>query len=304
MKEKTGAFDGVWTAIIAPFLSNGDIDWEAFTSLLRKQNEAKVRGVVVFGTTGESPTLEQKEKVALIEKSREVLDSNIRVMAGAGSNNTRQTVELSQRSEAAGADSLLIVTPPYNKPSMHGLMEHLGAINESVGIPICLYHVPGRTGQFLSVDALCQLSNLSNVACVKEASGDIAFFSRAVAHSSACFLSGDDITYLASLAVGGQGCISVLSNIFPKAVVAMTDSYKSGNIEIAMDLHHAMQPLMDALFVESNPSPTKFLSKHLGLCENYLRLPLTPILANSELHVKTAYESCVGSLKALGVAHD
>ena len=190
---------GIYTAIITPFNNDETIDYESFRKLLKKQAEAKVNGVVVFGTTGESPTLDDSEKLELIKVARNELPSEIKVMAGTGSNNTKKTIELSKQAVKAGADSLLIVTPPYNKPNDEGMYNHFSLIATELKTPICLYHVPGRTGQLLTADQMAKLSEIEEIVAIKEASADLALFTETAIKSDALALTGDDPTYLASL---------------------------------------------------------------------------------------------------------
>lgn len=269
---------GVWTALATPFADDGAIDWEAFDQLIEQQGEAHVQGIVISGTTGEAPTLTTSEKIALIKRARDILEPGVRIMAGSGGNCTKTSVELSIACVDAGADSLLVVTPPYNKPTLAGLKAHYAAIVHAVNVPICLYHVPGRTAQFLSVDALRTLCEIRGVMAVKEASADVAFFSRAVIQTKVAVLSGDDPTYLASLAVGGKGVISVVSNIFPREFVAMTDAFHTGQHGLALALHNALLPAIDALFCESNPGPLKAFLSVMGIAKNTLRAPLAAVV--------------------------
>lgn len=274
--------NGVWTALATPFRSDLEIDWPAFEKLLALQDEAGVTGVVISGTTGESPTLSVQEKLALIRKARAVLSPRVRLMAGTGDNNTQQSVELSRLAQDSGADSLLIVTPPYNKPSTAGLIQHYRAIAAAVQIPVCLYHVPGRTAQMLQVDQLATVCAEAGIKAVKEASADLAFFARAQLQTPIPFLSGDDPTYLASLAVGGKGVVSVASNVFPRAFVALTAAFYQGEIERAQALFRALLPAIDALFCEVNPCPLKAALAALGLAKNIVRLPLAPVSLEHE----------------------
>jgi len=267
-------FNGVWTALITPFSPDGEIDWPSYEALLKRQELGGVAGVVVSGTTGESPTLAVQEKLALIRKARATLSPAVRVMAGTGGNNTNQSVELSRLAVDAGADSLLIVTPPYNKPSNNGLKLHFQSIADAVNVPLCLYHVPGRTAQLLSHKQISMLCEIPSIKAVKEASGDVALFSRALNCSQASFLTGDDPTYLASLAVGGIGVISVVSNVFPEAMVKMTKDFIGGNIQSALEMHNILLPMIDILFCEANPVPTKAAFSILGYCGTTVRAPL------------------------------
>jgi len=290
-------FCGVWTAIVTPFKEDRSIDWGAWEKLLAMQAEGGVSGVVVSGTTGESPTLSVQEKISLVRKARAVLPKSIRVMAGSGGNNTDQSVELSRLCVDAGADSLLVVTPPYNKPSPEGLKLHFSTIAGSVNAPLCLYHVPGRTGQLLTADVLASLCGIKGIAAVKEATGDVAFLSRArnkTRQHGTAFLSGDDITFLPALSVGATGVISVLSNIFPGELVSLFRAWESGDIAKALELHDIMQPLMDALFCESNPGPAKHVLARAGVISNTLRAPLAPVTPSSAAML----DACVASTRS------
>lgn len=284
----TGEFRGVWTALVTPFRTNGEIDWGAFQRLLELQEAAGVDGIVISGTTGEAPTLTVQEKLSLIRKARALINKSTRLMAGTGDNNTQQTVELSRLAQDAGADSLLVVTPPYNKPSLAGLQNHYRMIAAAVKIPICVYHVPSRTAHLLPPDTLASLCQIPGVGCVKEATGDVAYFSRALTRSKVPFLSGDDPTFLASMAIGGSGVISVVSNVFPKVVKELIESFTQGNISHARRLHDALMPTIDALFCEPNPCPLKAALEILGHCEDTVRAPLAPITETSMIKVRDA----------------
>ena len=218
-------------------------------------------------------------------------------MAGSGVNNTEQSVELSRLCVDAGADCLLVVTPPYNKPSPDGLKLHFTTIAESVSVPLCLYHVPGRTGQLLSPDVLASLCTIKGIACVKEATGDLSFLTRAINKTrqrGTAFLSGDDITFLPGLALGATGVISVLSNVFPGELVQMFTAWQTGDRARALELHNAMQPLMDALFCESNPGPVKHVLAQTGVMNQNLRGPLAPVTAASA----ALLDACMAATRA------
>ncbi len=294
-------FKGVWTAIVTPFTKEGHLDTEAFERLLNMQKEAGVQGVVVSGTTGESPTLTVQEKISLVRKARAFLPTSIKVMAGTGGNSTDQSVELSRLAEDAGADSLLIVTPPYNKPTLEGLKGHFSAISQATKIPLCLYHVPGRTAQTLSPEAIAQICEVPRVLAVKEASANLELFSKAKILSKAKFLSGDDGTYLASLAVGGSGVISVVTNLLPKAFVAMTNAFTTGKNTEALQIHEAMLDFIQLLFVETNPTPIKAALAAKGVCKNTLRLPLVPMSSANEKRLLESLAKTEDALKKLGL---
>lgn len=269
---------GVYTALVTPFTPDGQVDWRAFDRLLDMQVKAGIDGIVISGTTGESPTLTIDEKVSLFRRARAYLPSSVQLMAGTGGNCTKQSIELSKLAQDAGANSLLIVTPPYNKPTLSGLRAHYEAIGQAVRIPLCLYHVPGRTAQKLSPEDLVTLCAIPQVTAVKEASADLFLFSKALIHSQANYLSGDDFTYLPSLALGGQGVISVVTNVFPRAFVELTKSFWAGDSKRALAIHNTLLPLIEGLFVEANPSPAKDLLAHMGIIQNTLRLPLVSVL--------------------------
>jgi len=290
--KASNPFAGVWTALATPFTPSLDIDWKAFELLLEQQVRAGIKGIVIAGTTGESPVLAVQEKLALIRKAKALVGNKLKIMAGSGDNNTNTSVELSRLSADAGADSLLIVTPPYNKPSTAGLIGHFSAITTAVSsIPICLYHVPGRTAQALSTAQITQIAGEVNIASIKEASGDIAYFSRVVNALPIPILSGDDPTYLASLAVGGEGAISVASNVFPEAMVKMTDAYWRGDSVTALTIHKILMPAIDILFCEVNPCPLKAALHVLGICSNNFRLPLAPVTAENYIRIKNVIET-------------
>jgi 4-hydroxy-tetrahydrodipicolinate synthase len=292
-------FSGVWTAIVTPFTAAGEVDLKCYERLLARQVEAGVTGIVVCGTTGEAPTLTIEEKLSLIRRSRGLLPPHIRLMAGTGGSCTRQSIELSKLAEESGCDSLLIVTPPYNKPSIRGLMEHFRKIGEAVAVPLCLYHVPSRTAQLLSTAQMAEILSLPQVQCVKEASADLNLFSTFVRGTKKPFLSGDDPTFLPSLAIGAKGIVSVTSNLFPKAFVEMTASYVAGDVKRALDIHQKLMPLVTAMFCEVNPCPLKAALSIMGLAENSVRAPLTQVTAESYGVISAALESSSKSLQEL-----
>ena len=291
---------GVYTALVTPFTQDAQVDWKAFDRLLDMQVKAGIDGIVISGTTGESPTLTVDEKVSLFRRARAYLPASVQVMAGTGGNCTKQSIELSKLAQDAGANSLLIVTPPYNKPTLAGLKAHYEAIGQSVKIPLCLYHVPGRTAQKLSPEDLATLCDIPQVTAVKEASADLFLFSKALIHSKANYLSGDDFTYLPSLALGGQGVISVVTNVFPKAFVELTKSFRSGDTKRALALHNTLFPLIEGLFLEANPSPAKDLLAHMGIIQNTLRLPLVSVLPSTHEKLLKTFGETRNQLVELG----
>ncbi len=291
---------GVYTAIVTPFTKDGQIDWGAFDKLLQLQAQAEVDGVVITGTTGESPTLSVDEKVSLYRRGRAFLPANVKVMAGTGGNCTKQSIELSKLAQDAGVDSLLIVTPPYNKPTREGLRAHYEAIADATRIPLCLYHVPSRTGQKLSPDELAYICDIPQVTAVKEASAELPLFAKALMLSKADYLSGDDFTYLPSLAVGGQGVISVATNVFPRAFVQMTRCFQRGDTAGALAIHQALFPFIENLFIESNPGPAKFVLASQGIIQDSLRLPLVSVQPQSAKRLSDCYLQTERQLQELG----
>jgi len=272
----------IFTALVTPFCEDKSIDWKAFQGLVEGQVEAAVDGLVLCGTTGEAPALTVSEKISLIKRAKALAGDDLHIMAGSGSSNTEQSVELSKLCLDAGADSLLVVTPPYNKPSLSGLVAHFEAIATAAKAPMCLYHVPGRTAQRLTASEMKEICQIDNFFSVKEASADLSLFSKVV---QVCpdkkVFSGDDPTYLPSLSVGGLGCISVLTNIFPKPFVAMTKAFEQGEVARATEIHNTLYPFIQALFSETNPCPLKAALNIAGLCKNLVRLPLDVVLPSN-----------------------
>jgi 4-hydroxy-tetrahydrodipicolinate synthase len=292
-------FHGVWTALATPFRADLEIDWDAFERLLKEQEAAGVSGIVIAGTTGESPVLAVQEKLALVRKARAILSPKVRVMAGTGDNNTAHSVEMSRLAQDAGADSLLVVTPPYNKPSTAGLINHYKMIADAVSIPICLYHVPSRTAQLLTIDQMTALARVRGIGTIKEASADIAYFSRTVQRTSLPILTGDDPTFLASLAVGGRGCTSVVSNLYPAAMVALYQAFQKRDTGRALAVHNVLMPMIDALFCEVSPCPLKAALALRGIMKNTVRPPLAPVTDASYRRIEETMAATDAALKPL-----
>lgn len=277
---------GVYTALLTPFLKSGEIDYPALTLVLDQQTRLGIKGFVVCGTTGESSTLSLEEKKSLF---RFVLDygkgKNLELVAGTGSNDTRETIALTKLVESMGYRKFLIVVPYYNKPSQEGLLQHFSAVADSCVQPesqIILYNVPGRTGISLSVETITELAANKKIRAIKEASGDISFLillrnSLAAAKRSLHLLSGDDVTYCSFLKAGGEGVISVSSHVCPTAMLEIEKSVLEKDFSNAEKIHEDYTPIFNGLFIESNPGPLKWMMAKLGLCENLLRLPLVPI---------------------------
>ncbi len=289
--------EGVWTALATPFHQDGSIDYTAWERMLHFQKEAGIDGIVVAGSTGEGATLSVTEKLALVKKARATLSKDLRIMGGVGSNDTAHCVELARLYEDAGVDCLLVVTPPYSKPNLAGLKLHFSSIGEKARVPLCLYHVPGRTAQRLDPSMLSELCKFPYIEAVKEASGDLALFSEAVLTSDANYLSGDDLTFLGSLVYGGRGVISVISNIFPKAWVKITQAFWNGDMQTVKTLHRILSPINKNLYCESNPIPLKAALEHLKLSGSHLRAPLAPLSVSNKKLVNDLVSKAKDELK-------
>ncbi|MDY3868278.1 MAG: 4-hydroxy-tetrahydrodipicolinate synthase [Pyramidobacter sp.] len=271
-------FRGTGTALITPF-RDGAVDFDALESLLNFQVESGVDALVVLGTTGEAATMTPAERDEVISFALATVAGRIPVIIGTGTNCTATTIDLSRRAEELGADGVLVVTPFSNKPTQEGLYQHFKTVAESINIPVILYNVPGRTGCNLLPETVLRLTSVPNIVGVKEASGnqyqcDSLLRSLAVVRPDFCVYSGNDDQAFHLVCSGGDGVISVLSNIMPAEVCAMMNAALGGDLESARALHLRMLPLMKDLFVESNPIPVKFAASELGMCRDELRLPL------------------------------
>ena len=275
----TGRFHGAFTALVTPF-KNGKIDEEAYREFIEWQIEQGIDGLVPCGTTGESATMTHDEHEAAIRICVEQVNKRVPVIAGAGSNNTREAIPLTQFAKNVGADAALHITPYYNKPTQEGLYLHFKAIAETVDLPLVLYNVPGRTGCNMLPPVLSRLArDFSNIVGVKEATGDMVQGSETLEACPESFsvLSGDDLTALPLMALGGRGVISVTSNLVPGRVAAMCNAFAKGDPAGAARLHHELFPLHQAMFMESNPIPAKTALALMGRMESEMRLPLCPM---------------------------
>ena len=271
-------FTGVGTALVTPFTKTGTLDEAGVRRLARRQIEHGIHFLVPCGTTGESPTLSEDERTRVVEICVEEAHGKVPVLAGAGGYDTREAIHAARLMERAGADGLLSVTPYYNKPSPDGLFQHYKAIADSTKLPIVVYNVPGRTGVNVDVNTLVRLSTLSNIAGVKEASGNIQQMCEVCRAMPADFivLSGDDAITLPLMAVGGRGVISVASNEVPREMSQMVEAAERGDFAAARKLHASLLPLMLVNFVESNPIPVKAAMAAMGLLDEVYRLPMVP----------------------------
>lgn len=272
-------FGRLLTAMVTPFDGNNQIDWQAVTQLTEKLIESGSDGLVVAGTTGESPTLTADEKIKLFEHVVRVADGRAAVIAGTGSNATEQSVELTKRATACGVDGIMLVTPYYNRPSQEGLYRHFSTIAKATHLPIMLYNVPSRTGTNMTADTVLRLSELPNVTSVKEASGDMVQAADIIRRAPDHFrlYSGDDKNTLPLMAVGGYGVVSVASHIIGEEIKKMVDSFAQGDNEQARSLHAKWLDVFEGMFIAPNPVPVKFALSELGCGSEEVRLPLVPL---------------------------
>lgn len=270
-------FRGSITALITPF-KDGEIDWQAFDTLVEWQIEQGTHGLVPCGTTGESPTLSHDEHMAIVKRCVDVVKGRIPVIAGTGSNSTSEAIELSIAAKDAGADAHLSVVPYYNKPTQAGMIAHFTAIADASGLPMILYNIPGRCVVDMSNETIAALAKHKHIVGVKDATGDVARVAALaeLAGADFCQLSGNDDCVAGFLAQGGHGVISVVSNVAPKMHADLVEAWERGDLATVADLRDKLAPLARDLFCESNPAPVKYAAQVLGLCGDEVRLPLIP----------------------------
>jgi len=270
------AFTGVGTALVTPFTKNGDLDEAAVRRLGRRQIDGGVHFLAPCGTTGENPTLNDDERLRIVEILVDEAKGRVPIVAGAGGYDTREVIHLAREMERRGASALLSVTPYYNKPTQEGLYQHFRAIAESTPLPIVVYNVPGRTGVNVEVATLVRLAEIPNIVAVKEASGNVTQMCEVVRAVPPDFivLSGDDALTLPLMAVGGRGIISVASNEIPREMAQMVEAAERNDFAAARAIHAKILPLMQINFVESNPIPVKAAMAAMGLLEESYRLPM------------------------------
>ncbi|MDR1785274.1 MAG: 4-hydroxy-tetrahydrodipicolinate synthase [Spirochaetaceae bacterium] len=286
---------GALTALITPMTDDGAVDYDGFASLVDFQIRNSISGLVPLGTTGETPTLteDEEDRLARIAVERAAAGPRrIPVILGAGSNCTRDAVRYVERAQKAGADYALVVTPYYNKPSDEGIYRHFKEVARP-GIPVIVYNIAGRTGKNISTPLMERLADIPGIAGVKEASGSVTQIMEVIetvrpANPDFAVLSGDDALTLALVSLGGDGVISVVSNLAPAEVSAMTEAALEGDFERARGLHYRLLPFMRAAFVETNPSPIKWACGRKGLPAGGLRLPLVPVTGGSEKIIEGA----------------
>ncbi len=280
-------FKGVFPAIITPFKEDYSLDEEGLKRNIEYLNETGIAGIVPCGTTGESATLTFEEHKKVVEIAVDC--SKVPVIAGTGSNNTREALELTCHAADAGADAALLITPYYNKPNERGMFEHFKLVAEKCNIPVVLYNIPKRTGIDLKPELVAKLSKVKNIVAIKEASGSLSQVSQIIEQtrgSSFSVLSGDDDLTLPIMALGATGVVSVVANVAPRKTVAMVKAMAEGDLVSARSLHYELAPLVRAMFLETNPIPVKTAQRLLGLAAGPLRLPLADMAPEKEKILK------------------
>lgn len=280
---------GAITALITPFKA-GEIDWNAFDALVEWQIDQGIHGLVPCGTTGESPTLTHEEHIRIVERCVDIVNKRVPVIAGTGSNNFIEALYLTKQAKDAGADVALVVMPYYNKPTQEGMYAHYKKLAEEGGMPIIIYNIPGRSVVDMNIDTMARLAELPNIIGVKDATNDLQrpTLLRQRVSDDFCLLSGEDGTAAAYLAQGGHGCISVTSNIAPKACADLQTAWRNRDMDTFAKLRDLLTPLHKAMFVESSPQPVKYAGNLMGLCTDEVRLPLVPASKAARAEVDAA----------------
>ncbi|SDO08899.1 4-hydroxy-tetrahydrodipicolinate synthase [Psychrobacillus sp. OK028] len=272
-------FGQILTAMVTPFDHNEEIDFPATRNLINYLINNGTEGLVVSGTTGESPTLTEEEKVQLFKFTVEVVNGRVPVIAGTGSYNTKASLELTKRATDAGVDGIMLVVPYYSKPSQEGMYQHFKAIAEATSLPIMLYNIPGRSAVNMTVDTVIRLSQISNIVSIKEASGNLDTMAEIISNTPEDFslYSGDDGLTIPVLSIGGAGVVSVASHVIGNEMQVMIAKFNSGNVKEAANDHRTLLPIMKALFAAPNPTPVKTALNLKGIPVGGVRLPMIPL---------------------------
>lgn len=276
------------TAMLTPYNEDLSINYNKAAELAKFLENNSTGGIVVSGTTGESPVLDPEEKMALLQAVQEAVSNNVQIWAGTGSNNTRQSIELSREAEKLGAYGVMLVTPYYNKPSQEGLYQHFRSIAESVSIPVMVYNVPGRTSTNLLPETINRLAEIDNIVAVKEASGSLDQVSKlmTLVADKLVVYSGDDSLTLPIMSLGGHGVISIASHLVGNEIKDMIDAFVSGDVKKATAIHLHLFPIFKGLFVTTNPIPLKEAVNMVGMGVGGFRLPLTGASEEERLFIK------------------
>lgn len=278
----------LFTAMITPMHKDGAVNYGAAVELARRLGENGSDGVVLSGTTGESPTLSFDEKVKLFSDVTDALGGQVEIIAGTGSNNTSETIALTKAAENAGVDGIMLVTPYYNKPSQQALYEHFKEVALQTSLPIMIYNVPGRTSTNILPETVAELAKIENIAAIKEASGSLEQVSvlKTLVPEDFLIYSGDDALTLPILAVGGAGVVSVASHLVGREIKAMISAFGAGKADEARDIHLSLMPLFKAMFITTNPVPVKRALEFMGFETGPLRLPLVDLTEHEAQSIK------------------
>ena len=282
-------FKGSLCALITPF-KNGGIDEQAYADLIEWHIAEGTHGIIACGTTGESPTVTHVENKRVNELAVEVSKGRIPILAGTGSNNTAEAIDMTQHAAEIGADAALVVTPYYNKPSQEGLFQHFKAIHDACDIPIMIYNIPGRCIVDMQPDTMARLAELPRIAGVKDSTNDIKrpYATRQAIGGDFAVLSGEDATVLPFLAMGGHGCISVTANVAPRLLSQFHTAWQDGDVATAQSLNERLMPLHAAMFCEPSPAPVKYGASLLGHCDEEVRLPMVSCSDAAKKQVREA----------------
>ncbi len=289
MKKKNPIFRGIGTALVTPF-KNGKIDFPCLGSLIEMQISSGVSALIIGGTTGEAATLSEAERYAIFEFAKERCGGRIKLIFGTGTNDTKAAVKHTRRAAEIGCDGVLLVTPYYNKGTEEGVFRHYMSILEATDLPAILYNVPSRTGVNLGINLLARLSECERVVGIKEA-GDSAdrLITLSAFGSALPLYAGNDTQIYTSLALGGEGVISVISNILPKQASEIVSLYDAGEKEKSLALQQRLLPFINSLFIETNPAPIKYIMSEAGLCSPELRLPLCEVRESTKEVLREEY---------------
>ncbi|AIF43708.1 4-hydroxy-tetrahydrodipicolinate synthase [Virgibacillus sp. SK37] len=277
-------FGRVLTAMVTPFNTRGEVDYDQTTKLIEYLIEHGTDGLVIAGTTGESPTLTSAEKIGLFKHVVKVANKRIPVIAGTGSNNTASSISLTKEAEACGVDAIMLVTPYYNKPSQQGMIEHFSAIAKETDLPIMLYNIPGRSVVKMTADTIVQLSRVPGIVSIKDATGDMELAATVIEKTGDdfSFYSGEDSMTLPLLSLGAVGVVSVVSHVAGKEMQEMAAQLHNGSIENAASIHRKLLPTMKAMFMAPSPAPVKAALRLKGIDTGNVRLPLTELSKEDE----------------------
>ncbi|OIJ19249.1 4-hydroxy-tetrahydrodipicolinate synthase [Anaerobacillus alkalidiazotrophicus] len=285
-------FGQLLTAMVTPFDQEGKVDFQATNSLINYLIATGTEGIVVAGTTGESPTLTTEEKTELFKYVVEVVDGRVPVIAGTGSNNTVASIELTKIASSVGVNGIMLVVPYYNKPSQEGLYQHFKTIAESTELPVMLYNIPGRSAVNMLPETIIRLAQIDNIVCIKEASGDLEAIANIIQHTPEDFLvyTGDDSLTLPLMSIGGYGVVSVASHVVGLEMKQMITAFQNGEYKQAAQMHRNLLPIMKSMFIAPNPTPVKAALGMLGQNVGSVRLPLVPLTLEESQIVHSALE--------------